>query len=74
MRAASLVTPFLRRALLAVSALVLAAACASRVGRPPTAVAGPTPLPPLPTADQIAWHERAYYSFVHFNMNTFTAR
>lgn len=77
MRAASIHAPFVPRArfaLLALGALLLAAACASRVGRPPTAVAGPTPLPPLPTADQIAWHERAYYAFVHFNMNTFTAR
>jgi len=32
----------------------------------------PKPIGPLPTPQQIAWHEMEYYAFVHFNMNTFT--
>src|SRR3972149_4596943 len=34
--------------------------------RPPAAH-GATPTP-----QQLAWHERQFYAFVHFNMNTFT--
>jgi alpha-L-fucosidase len=32
----------------------------------------PDPLPPLPEARQLKWHEMEFYAFVHFNMNTFT--
>lgn len=35
-------------------------------------VAPPTPHGALPTPQQLAWHERQFYAFVHFNMNTFT--
>lgn len=35
-------------------------------GTPPEAVG------PLPSTQQLAWHEMEYYAFVHFNMNTFT--
>ncbi len=36
------------------------------------AVPPPEPVGPLPSAAQLRWHERVFYAFVHFNMNTFT--
>jgi len=44
---------------------VLAMACSQPV--PPPAAVGP-----LPSPQQIDWHELEYYAFIHFNMNTFT--
>ena len=35
-------------------------------------LAPPTPLAPVPSERQVAWHDRSMYAFVHFNMNTFT--
>ncbi|MCE7992671.1 MAG: alpha-L-fucosidase [Roseivirga sp.] len=32
----------------------------------------PAPVGPLPSSQQLDWHEMEYYAFVHFNMNTFT--
>lgn len=32
----------------------------------------PAPVGPLPSPQQLDWHEMEYYAFVHFNMNTFT--
>jgi len=36
--------------------------------------AGITPYGPIPSARQLAWHEREFYGFVHFTVNTFTDR
>ncbi|MGK0217109.1 MAG: alpha-L-fucosidase [Planctomycetota bacterium] len=39
---------------------------------PATQVEAPAPVGALPSAAQLAWHEREVCAFVHFNMNTFT--
>ncbi len=32
----------------------------------------PKPYGPLPSENQLEWHNMEYYAFIHFNMNTFT--
>ncbi len=38
----------------------------------PEDVTVPAPFGPLPSARQMRWHEREYYGFIHFTINTFT--
>lgn len=33
-----------------------------------------TPLKPVPSAGQLAWHDMEMYAFVHFTINTFTGK
>ena len=37
-------------------------------------VAPPSPIFPIPTERQMAWHEMEQYAFIHFTTNTFTGK
>jgi len=55
-----------RRIIAAVSMVLLVGSFACSQTNPPK------PFGPIPSPQQLAWHELEYYAFVHFNMNTFT--
>ncbi|RIV71169.1 alpha-L-fucosidase [Flagellimonas aequoris] len=50
--------------------LILAGTACKDKGKVPP----PQPLGPLPTSDQLAWHQMELNAFVHFSINTFTDR
>jgi alpha-L-fucosidase len=56
----------MRRILLFTTLLLSLAACSH--------VAPPVAVGPLPSKQQLAWHETGYYMFAHFGVNTFTDR
>jgi alpha-L-fucosidase len=61
---------------LRIRAAVFALACVLIAAGPGAvqrgAVAPPSPIGPLPTERQLAWHELEFYGFLHFGINTFT--
>ncbi len=57
--------------------LALAAAmawCGLSVATSGEAVPPPAPLGPLPTGNQLRWHQLEFYGLLHFGLNTFTDR
>ncbi len=53
---------------------MLSLAVALMTAVPFATVPPPAPVAPLPSPQQLAWHELGMYAFVHFNMNTFTGK
>ena len=65
-----------RKALLLSVVCIMAVACMALSGcaarKQVAATVPPNPLFPLPTEEQMAWHEMELNAFIHFTTNTFT--
>jgi alpha-L-fucosidase len=58
-------------AILTASSLLVAAQRSAQAPGPP-ASGPPAPIGAVPSARQLAWHDRQFYGFIHFTVNTFT--
>jgi alpha-L-fucosidase len=54
------------------SPTLLSLALIAGAGLTASAVEPPAPYGPVPSERQLAWHEREFYGFLHFTVNTFT--
>ncbi|MDR1497509.1 MAG: alpha-L-fucosidase, partial [Puniceicoccales bacterium] len=59
----------------AITALVLALSLsAAPLASDAATVPPPAPVPPLPTPQQLVWHETETFSLIHYGLNTYTNR